>query len=217
MTINSFRNHATKILHPLALILEKRRITANNLSILSLIFATLSIPMYYYSTNDHTYLFMAALFVFLNSFTDALDGTLARITKTEGPSGDFLDHIIDRYSDVFILCAIFFTGYASLKIGLIAVTGVLLTSYLGTQAQAVNAGRHYGGILGRADRLVIIILATIATALYSEKIFYYSILGWSMILIATTSHITAIQRIHHIWQALKKESEDITKLPKPYK
>jgi len=205
MTINSFRSHAMKLLHPLALILEKKRITANNLSILSLIFAALSIPMYYYSRDDHTYLFLAALFVFLNSFTDALDGTLARITNTEGPSGDFLDHVIDRYSDVFILCAIFFAGYASLKIGVIAITGVLLTSYIGTQAQAVHAGRYYGGILGRADRLVIIILATITTAFYPQKILYYSILGWSMVLIAVMSHITAVQRIHHIWQALNKK------------
>ncbi len=207
MTINSFRSHATKILYPVALRLEKRRITANNLSILSLIFATLSIPTYYHSQNDHTYLFLAALFVFLNSFTDALDGTVARITKTEGPSGDFLDHVIDRYSDVFILSAILSAGYVSIEIGLVAITGVLLTSYIGTQAQAVNAGRYYGGILGRADRLVIIILATITTALYPQKIlcyFNYSILGWSMVLIAITSHITAIERIYHTWQELKK-------------
>ena len=38
------------------------------------------------------------------------------------------------------------------QIGVFALTGVLMSSYLGTQAQAVGVGRYYGGILGRADR-----------------------------------------------------------------
>jgi CDP-diacylglycerol--glycerol-3-phosphate 3-phosphatidyltransferase/archaetidylinositol phosphate synthase len=51
-------------------------------------------------------------------------------------------------------------------IGVAAVVGTLLTSYLGVQAQAVGVGRYYGGILGRADRLVIIMLASIFYFLY---------------------------------------------------
>ncbi len=33
-----------------------------------------------------------------------------------------------------------------------------MSSYLGTQAQAVGVGRYYGGLLGRADRLVLILI-----------------------------------------------------------
>jgi CDP-diacylglycerol--glycerol-3-phosphate 3-phosphatidyltransferase len=205
MTLETFRIHAVKILNPLAAMLERNHVTANNLTIVSLLFAMLSALVFYLSRDDHQYLLIAALLVFLNSFTDALDGTLARITRTAGARGDFLDHVIDRYSDIFIICAIFFSGYVQWEIGVIAITGVLLTSYLGTQAQAVRVGRYYGGILGRADRLVLIILASIANALYPEKILYYPILGWSIVIIAVTSHITAIQRIHHIWNRLKLE------------
>ena len=38
------------------------------------------------------------------------------------------------------------------------MTGVLMSSYLGTQAQAVGLKRNYGGILGRADRLVLLMV-----------------------------------------------------------
>jgi len=38
---------------------------------------------------------------------------------------------------------------------MMALIGVLLTSYMGTQAQAVGAKRMYAGILGRADRIVL--------------------------------------------------------------
>ncbi len=204
MTINLFRSQAEKILNPVALLLKRKSVTANNLSLISLFFAMSAAATFYYSKSNPMYLLLAGLLVLLSSFTDALDGTLARITCTTCLRGDFLDHVIDRYCDTFILCAIFFAGYVPWEIGIIAITGVLLTSYLGTQAQAVKLGRYYGGILGRADRLVLIILASIATAIYSQEIFYYSILGWSIVIIAVTSHITAIQRIHHIWHKLKK-------------
>ncbi len=42
----------------------------------------------------------------------------------------------------------------SWQIGVFALTGVLMASYLGTQAQAVGVGRYYGGLLGRSDRSV---------------------------------------------------------------
>ncbi|HRW83235.1 MAG TPA: CDP-alcohol phosphatidyltransferase family protein, partial [Methanothrix sp.] len=83
-----------------------------------------------------------------------------------------------------------------------AVMGVLLTSYLGTQAQALRLGRLYGGIMGRADRLVLILAATVATALFPSDLATLSILGWAVVLITAASHITAFQRILLIWRRL---------------
>jgi CDP-diacylglycerol--glycerol-3-phosphate 3-phosphatidyltransferase/archaetidylinositol phosphate synthase len=70
------------------------------------------------------------------------------------------------------------------------------------QAQAVGVGRYYGGILGRADRLVIIMLASILYFLHPHAIYGFSFLGWSIVLIAIASNLTAIQRFVHIWKAL---------------
>ncbi len=110
--------------------------------------------------------------------------------------------MIDRYADVFIICGIFFGAYVEWQIGVAAVVGTLLTSYLGVQAQAVGVGRYYGGILGRADRLVIIILASVIYFLYPQELFGFSFLGWSVVLIAIASNLTAIQRFVHIWREL---------------
>ena len=56
--------------------------------------------------------------------------------------------------------------------------------------------------MGRADRLVVIIIAAFANSVYSASIAGFSILGWAVILIAVTSHITAVQRILYIWNRL---------------
>src|SRR2546427_13050446 len=68
--------------------------------------------------------------------------------------GDSLDHVLDRYADVFMLGGIAFNAtYCRLGVGTLALLGVLLTSYMGTQEQSVGPGRAYGGVLGRADWL----------------------------------------------------------------
>ena len=71
-----------------------------------------------------------------------------------------MDHVFDRYADVAILLGIAVSTYANPFLALLALVSLLLVSYMGTQAQAVGLGRLYGGLLSRADRLVVLALVT---------------------------------------------------------
>lgn len=174
------------------------------LSVLSLFFSFLAFIFYCISATDHRMLFAAAIMVMLNGLSDAVDGALARRMGQADPRGDLLDHVIDRYSDVLLLSGIIFAGYVRWEIGLLAVVGVLMTSYIGTQAQAVSLTRCYGGMLGRADRLVFIIIATLANAIYPHRIESLPVLGWMVLITMILSHITAIQRFIYIWRRLER-------------
>jgi CDP-diacylglycerol--glycerol-3-phosphate 3-phosphatidyltransferase len=202
MTFNALRPVASKVIDPLADFFIRYEVSPDTISIVSLICAFFAGLSFYYSPVYKELTLLAGILVVFNSLFDALDGVIARKSNRATPRGDFLDHVIDRYSDVFIICSIFFAGYVAWQIGVAAIVGVLLTSYLGTQAQALNLGRYYGGIMGRADRLVVIILAAFANSIYPASIAGFTILGWAVILIAVTSHITAIQRIIYIWKKL---------------
>ncbi len=202
MTFNYLRPFASKFIDPIAIAFAKAGISPNAVSIMSLIFAAMAGVYFYYADGNPKIVLIAGLFVFLNSFLDAMDGAMARYLEIAGAKGDFLDHVIDRYSDVFIICGIFLGGHVDWKIGVVAIVGVLLTSYLGTQAQALNIGRYYGGVMGRADRLTLIILASIIYFVYPVCISGFSALGWVIVAIAVGSHITALQRIIHIWKSL---------------
>ena len=104
---------------------------------------------------------------------------------------------------VLLLGGIILAGYGPWQIGLLAIMGVLLTSYIGTEAQALSLGRYYGGMMGRADRLTFIFLATVANAAYPETIKGLTVLGWLVVLTMLSSHITAVQRFHHVWKSLR--------------
>jgi len=212
MTSNALRPLALKYLEPMARAAADAGLSPNSVSILSLLFAAVSGLLFYYSgrypESGPLLVLAAGVLVALNSLLDAMDGVMARYMGVSSPKGDFLDHVIDRYADSFIICGIFFGGHVQWQIGVITIVGVLITSYLGTQAQALNLGRYYGGIIGRADRLILIMLATLVYALYPAPVYGLSILGWIILVIGVGSHITAFQRIFYIWKQLNVPVSD---------
>jgi len=101
-----------------------------------------------------------AILVFAGGVFDVLDGEVARRTGKNSLKGDFLDHVLDRYADLFILLGLAVSGYTNPLLALLALVSLLLVSYMGTQAQAVGQGRRYSGLLSRADRLLLLTLGT---------------------------------------------------------
>ena len=170
-----------------------------------MIFAFLAGLFFYFSSPalelNNFYLYFAALFVFLNGFFDAIDGKVAKLTGKISVKGDFIDHAFDRFSDVLILGGLALSPWCRDQyfIGLIAVAGMLLTSYMGTQSQAVGAKRNYSGLLGRADRLVLLMIAPVLQHILLfvygfDLLFGFSLLAWILVYFAVVGVITAVQR-----------------------
>jgi CDP-diacylglycerol--glycerol-3-phosphate 3-phosphatidyltransferase len=187
-----------------------RGISPNLLSLLSLVFAALAGLLFGLSSKSmsfNLFLLLAGVFVCLNAVLDGLDGLVAREIGNASRKGDFLDHVVDRYSDVFIIGGIVFGGYAGWQIGVVAIIGVLLSSYMGTQAQAVGLSRMYGGLLGRADRMILIIAATALMLVYpypipASGLVSVSFLGWVLLVFAIVCNATALQRFVYTWRKL---------------
>ncbi|MCI4348748.1 MAG: CDP-alcohol phosphatidyltransferase family protein [Thermoplasmata archaeon] len=99
---------------------------------------------------------LVGVLIFFGGVFDVLDGEVARRTGRSGPRGDLLDHVLDRYADLAILVGIVLSGFVYAPLGLLALVSLLLTSYMGTQAQAVGGARLYEGLLARADRLILL-------------------------------------------------------------
>jgi phosphatidylglycerophosphate synthase len=199
VTLDSFRSKASAFIDPAINVFSAFHITPNMLSMVSLLAALVAGICFLLSNGNSLVLFIAVVMILLNAFLDGADGVLARKSGTVSVYGDFLDHVIDRYADFFILAGICLGGYLPASLGILVIAGVLLASYLGTQAQAVGVGRVYAGIMGRADRLVILLLATILNIVYMAPIgiwgFELPLLGWALVIIGIGSHITALQRI----------------------
>ena len=94
-----------RILNPLAWTLYRHGVSANQLSLLSLISAIVAGAAFCVNV-----LPVAIVTIAFNALFDALDGCLARSSKSESKQGDLIDHVCDRYSDIFIFGGITIGG-----------------------------------------------------------------------------------------------------------
>lgn len=194
MTLDQYRSSVKVYFDPLVAVAIKCRLTPNFFTLAALAASAAAGLLFFFRME-----FLGVLAVAVNAFCDAMDGAVAREMKCQSKRGDFLDHAVDRYADIFIITGIFAGGLVPWQIGVFALTGVLMSSYLGTQAQAVGVGRYYGGLLGRADRLVIIMLVGIVDFFVPVTILGLSLLGWMLVLFGFFGHITALQRFAYVW------------------
>jgi len=198
MTLDQYRSHAKVYFDPLVAVAIRCRLTPNFFTLAALAASAAAGILFYLRME-----FWGVVAVALNAFCDAMDGAVAREMKCQSKRGDFLDHAVDRYADIFIITGIFAGGLVAWPIGVFALTGVLMSSYLGTQAQAVGVGRYYGGLLGRADRLVMIMVVGIIDLLIPLSFLGLSLLGWMLVLFGVFGHITALQRFAYVWRKVE--------------
>ena len=199
MVADDYREVGAKILDPIA---EKIPLSPMGISFLSLITAIgAGYSFYLVESNlgNKEYLLAGALLVFLTAVLDALDGIVARKRGLSSKRGDLVDHTLDRVADILIIGGIAFGSLVKTEIGFAAIIGVLMLSYMGTQAQAVGAGREYAGLLGRADRLIVLMLIPIIHYFNQEQN-YMELMCYAFAIICTLS---ALYRFQRIWAELE--------------
>ena len=200
MTLDQFRPVANRALAPFVSLSVRLGLTPNAISVVAFAFACAA-GVAFAVAEPMAYL-LGAVLVFVNGWLDLLDGAVAREMETASKAGDLLDHVLDRYADIAILAGLA-AGIGRWGLGLAAVTGVLMTSYLGTQAQAVGLGRVYAGVLGRADRLALVGLTAAAATWVRATVFDLTLVGWLLVVFAVVGHLTAMQRFRGAWSELE--------------
>jgi phosphatidylglycerophosphate synthase len=137
---------------------------------------------------------------------NALDGMVAQATGKARPFGEVLNELTDRLSDAAILLGIGISPLSSLRFGVGATVLVLLSSYVGVLGKAVGAGRQYGGILGKADRMLYLGLVCVAAYFVGNPLLLGSLRLFDCLLAAFTvlALVTMTQRIAAIHGALER-------------
>jgi len=179
---------------------SKFGLTPNQYTLISLLFVILA---FYFLIK--TNLILALVFFLLAAFLDFIDGAVAKFTKRETKKGAYLDTICDRYVEGIILLGFLFLPLAdfllSAKVWIfLALFGSFLTTY--SKAAAKEKGlieiEMKKGLLGRAERIILIFLAMLL------GIFNLFWIIYPIVILAIFSNITALQRIY---LALRHPSE----------
>jgi phosphatidylglycerophosphate synthase len=142
---------------------------------------------------------MAILFFLIASFLDFIDGAVARAKNMNSKVGAYLDTIFDRYVEGIILFGLLFVDLPVLFLmpGYVWIYLVMFGSVVTTYAKAAAKEKDLvnqelkGGLLSRAERLILIFITLILAGLYPD---HYAAVG-VLCLTAVLANFTAIQRV----------------------
>ena len=175
-------------------------LTPNAISVIGVVLAFLAGLAYFEWQINKLYLLLAVLLLLLSGFCDTLDGVVARLYSEATPFGGFLDSLLDRYADAAVYTGIILSGLCDVIWGLIALTGSLLVSYSRARAEAAGTRMESIGLAERAERMIILALASIAAFLWQAR----TAMNAGIILIAVLSNLTVLQRSWYAYKKLKK-------------
>jgi archaetidylinositol phosphate synthase len=176
-------------------------LTPNRISGLGIVFALLAALAYVRWQAGSFYLPIAILLLLLSGFCDALDGIVARLYQQTTAFGGFLDSLLDRYADAAIYVAIIISGLCWLLPGLVALTGSLLVSYSRARAEAADVRMESVGMAERAERMVILVLASLIAIFWQPE----TVINAAVILLAILTNLTVAQRGLYAYGKLKKK------------
>lgn len=141
-------------------------------------------------------LVLASPFFILAIIFDWLDGKLARATGQTSRLGAYLDTIIDRYVEAFVLFGFFFLPLPKIILPAyfwisMAIFGSLITTYAKSarEEKGLSKPKISIDLAGRAERVILIVLAMLSGIITPWLTIYF------LILLAIISNIAALSRI----------------------
>jgi phosphatidylglycerophosphate synthase len=143
----------------------------------------------------------------LSGVLDTLDGRVARRTGRVTKAGAFLDSVLDRWAEFLLLGGLLIGAHsvfarASL---MVCIAGSQMVSY--TRARGEGLGLVLdGGLMQRAERLVLVCLTMLVAAVGRESGWYdgWLVLSWGVLAVGLVSMGSAIRRFRVGVQELHK-------------
>ena len=174
-------------------------LSPNQWTILALIPALIA---FYFLVNES--FLLAGLSFIIAAAVDVIDGGVAKVTGRVTKFGAYLDTIVDRYVEGIILFGLLFAslpGFSLPWIGFVPAHAWIFLCFLGAfmttyakasakEAELIGPGKVLkGGLLERAERLLILFIGILLAALDP----YY--LTYVIVILAVLANISALQRI----------------------
>jgi phosphatidylglycerophosphate synthase len=146
-----------------------RGIRSNHFTVLGTLGALGAGAAYALSSFHPGWLWVASLLLAVNWLGDSLDGTLARVRRTQRPKyGYYLDHIVDAFSTTVIGLGIGLSPYVDLVIalgGVVVYLALSINVYL--ESLVFGVFRMAYGRIGPTEARIVLVLFNTVVALYA--------------------------------------------------
>ena len=199
MGIYAIKPKFQKALTPVANLFIKLRIHPTYINLLGLIISLVMAFSLLMATKIPAVYWILPAGAFLRTACNALDGIVARGLNVSSALGEVYNEFLDRVSDAAIFFCVGFSNHGEIALAFAATSCILINSYLGIIGKAAGGSRVYTGLIGKADRMILI------GAMGIISFYRFEILYWNIFLIVILSGtcISMIQRLLAIKKELK--------------
>ena len=156
---------------------QPRWMTSDILTYIGTFGAVVIAAGYILSAWNINFLWLSSLGYIINWYGDSLDGTLARVRKTQRPVyGYYLDHTIDAINEVMIFVGVGLSGLMHLEIALLAlVMYLLMTINVSINAHLKKEFKLTYASMGPTEfRIIMIIINTLFALIRPLREFSHS-------------------------------------------
>jgi CDP-diacylglycerol--glycerol-3-phosphate 3-phosphatidyltransferase len=180
--------------------LARTRVTPNQLTALGVTLCGVgAVLVGFENRNELLFFWLGAAAFIVGSILDILDGALARVGGKQSAFGAFLDSLVDRVGEGFMLAAVALVfardeHLVAVVLTAAAIAGSFLVPYARAKAEALGL-RGDVGIGSRAERVVVISAGLILAP--------WGVLPWAIGLLAVTAWVTVVQRVLHVRRELR--------------
>ncbi len=157
---------------------------------------------------------IGAVLSLVSSACDALDGMIARETRTASDAGEVLDAAIDRYAELFFFGGIAFHerfDAGALLVTLAATAGAIMVSYSTAKAEALGVPAPRGS-MRRQERAVYLVVGVALVPIVAAFCARTGLPAWPsrvplfavLALVAIVGNASAARRLRAIAHAVRK-------------
>ncbi len=163
--LSKLRGKVDQYLQDIAKIFIRIGLSANEITFLGFLLAILA-PVYAWYSRDPV---GTSILILASAFLDAVDGSIARMTKHVSIAGAYMDSVLDRISDIIYFVSLIVLGLNPLMV--VLATGLAVTiSYTKARADSLGIKERKGvGLMERGDRIlwlfVILVVSKFSLAL----------------------------------------------------
>ncbi|QDP84935.1 CDP-alcohol phosphatidyltransferase family protein [Chryseobacterium sp. SNU WT5] len=183
-----------QLLNPVLLFLHKRKVTANQITIASIILSMI-IGILFWNADSYNWFFLSLpIGLLLRMALNALDGMMARKFNQMSKLGEVLNEVGDIVSDVIIFFPLLKFQPDSLYLVVAFIVLSVINEFSGLLGKVIGEDRRYEGPMGKSDRALLLGVYGIVTFIGVHISSYSNYIFGAVILLLLISTFTRLKK-----------------------
>lgn len=156
ISVYKIKPYFQKVLTPILNLFFRCQITANQITIASIIFSIVLAVAFWYANDIHFLYLLLPIGLLIRMALNALDGMMARLYNQTSKKGEMLNEVGDVFSDFILFIPLLKFQSESLYLIMLFIGLSIINEFTGLMGKVLGGERRYEGPMGKSDRALLL-------------------------------------------------------------